>query len=77
MNNLPPHIEVEELSPQARSAIKYFFPNFLLKTEAVSYFIMVPVIVFIAWINFNFTPEQWSSSSYSASSHFPYPLSPH
>ncbi len=48
-----------ELSPQARRALKNFFPKFLLRTEAVSYFIMVPVIVFIAWITFNFTMDQW------------------
>ncbi|HPN12485.1 MAG TPA: methyl-accepting chemotaxis protein [Spirochaetota bacterium] len=59
MDQTPPNIQLPELTPENRKFIKNFFLKFLLKTEAVSYFIMVPVIVFVLWLNIEFTAEQW------------------
>ena len=54
MNQASPNIQLPELTPENRTFIKNFFLKFLLKTEAVSYFIMVPVIVFVLWLNIDF-----------------------
>jgi methyl-accepting chemotaxis protein len=60
MSNETAYIQPPELAPEHRSAIRYFFPRFLFKTEAISYFIMVPVILFILWLDIDFTREQWN-----------------
>ncbi len=59
MSQLSPNIQLPELTPENRTFIKNFFVKFLMKTEAISYFIMVPVIVFVLWLNIDFTAEQW------------------
>ena len=60
MSNDTTYIQSPGLPEENRPVLKYFFPRFLFKTEAISYFIMVPVIVFVLWVNIDFTREQWN-----------------
>ncbi|HPV40604.1 MAG TPA: methyl-accepting chemotaxis protein [Spirochaetota bacterium] len=39
--------------------IKNFFFKFTIRTEGISYFTIVPLIVFNVWSSLNFTPGQW------------------
>lgn len=39
--------------------IKNFFFKFTVRTEGISYFTIVPLIVFNVWSSLNFTPGQW------------------
>jgi methyl-accepting chemotaxis protein len=40
--------------------IKNFALKFTIRTEGISYFTIVPLIVFNVWSSLNFTPEQWN-----------------
>ena len=39
--------------------VRFFTLNFILKTEGISYFVIVPFILFYVWSNLNFTSQQW------------------
>ncbi len=59
MDNRSEYIHAPDITPECRAELKGFFLKFLMNTEAISYFIMVPVIVFVAWISFNLSADQW------------------
>jgi len=38
--------------------IKHFALNFIIRTEGISYFVIVPIIVFYIWSNLNLKEDQ-------------------
>ncbi len=64
------HIDINGL----RSTIRGFTLNFILRTEGISYFIIVPLLIFYVWSNLEFTAEQWTWFLVSAAVVFPVSL---
>ena len=47
------------VSEQSRSVLKRFTTEFILRTEGVSYFYIVPLLFFYVWANLSLTPDQF------------------
>ncbi len=47
------------VSEQSRSVLKRFTKEFILRTEGVSYFYIVPLLFFYVWANLSFTDDQF------------------
>jgi len=56
MNTLPEHHALSD--KKLERSVKYFFWLFNIRTEGLSFFVVVPFVLLYVWINIQFTPEQ-------------------
>jgi len=59
------------IAKEFESKLKYFTLKFIIRTEGISYFIIVPILILFIFINIPFTNEQFGFFALCAAFAFP------